>query len=303
VTLAAPADGAEVLRDTVPTFAWNGSGGAVSYRISFSGFDSFRRVVEFPSPRKVISDTVFTPSASLWRRIVRQAGRNGAGNIYWWVTAFDANGAQRTSLARHLVTLHENVSTTIFWVGEPAAADNGYIANDVSAWDECWQAHYGGVDDPTNRSGYLPSAFTPAENPFYVALPYDDLDGNGAPKWNVADVVPWAKTTTIPPTDSAVKNHWVKIAHGGNTCYAQWEDVGPFKDNDFHYVFGPRKPRSRVNQRAGLDVSPAVRDCLGLTEGISPTNWRFVDESEVPAGPWTSIVTTSQLDFNPPSCP
>jgi hypothetical protein len=35
-----------------------------------------------------------------------------------------------------------------------------------------------------------------------------------------------------------------------------------------------------------LDVSPAVRDYLGL-QPTDVTDWKFVDFSEVPHGPWS----------------
>ena len=38
---------------------------------------------------------------------------------------------------------------------------------------------------------------------------------------------------------------------------------------------------------AGLDVSPAVRDYLGL-KANDVTDWRFVDFNEVPRGPWAT---------------
>jgi len=303
VTLSLPADNTEVMTATPPTFSWNGADGAVDYQILFSGYDSYRKPIRFPSTTGFLAATGFTPTTAQWKRIVQQGAHNGYGAIYWWVQGRDASGALRSSRARRLVKLHEAVSTTIFWIGEAADADNGFIANDDSAWDECWKERYGGIDDPVNRNGYLPAAFTPNENPFYVALPYDDIDDNGDRRANVATVVPWAKIADIPPTDSAVKNRWVKITSGANTCYGQWEDVGPFKENDFHYVFGLSRPRNGINQHAGLDVSPAMRDCLGLTDGITPTTWRFVEAAEVPAGPWTTTVTTSQLNFDPPSCP
>ena len=37
---------------------------------------------------------------------------------------------------------------------------------------------------------------------------------------------------------------------------------------------------------SGLDVSPAVRDYLGLS-GSDVCDWKFVDVYEVPDGPWT----------------
>jgi hypothetical protein len=259
--------------------------------------------MKMPGGTQFTTATTFVPDSTQWRRITPLAGKNGYGAIYWWVTARDAAGHLRSAPARRVVKLHENVSTTIFWVGEVASPENGFIPNDDSAWDECWKEHYGGIDDPDNRSGFYPMGFTPGENPFYVALPYNDLDSNGDPRWDLADVVPWAKTASIPSTDSSVKNRWVKVTYGNATCYAQWEDVGPFLENDKRYVFGTAHPRNRVNSHAGLDVSPAMRDCLGLTDGITPTSWRFVEAAEVPAGPWSAVVTTSQLTFAPPSCP
>jgi hypothetical protein len=50
-------------------------------------------------------------------------------------------------------------------------------------------------------------------------------------------------------------------------------------------VFGNERPKANLNRGAGLDVSPAVRDYLGLQE-TDVTDWRFVDFSEVPPGPW-----------------
>ena len=71
--------------------------------------------------------------------------------------------------------LHENITATVFWIGEPGSEENGYIPNNSSAWDDLWLQHYGGVDDPSNRNGYFPANFTPKENPFYIALPYNDF--------------------------------------------------------------------------------------------------------------------------------
>ena len=34
------------------------------------------------------------------------------------------------------------------------------------------------------------------------------------------------------------KNRWVRLSRGGKTCYAQWEDVGPFVSDDAAYVNG-----------------------------------------------------------------
>ena len=68
-------------------------------------------------------------------------------------------------------------------------------------------------------------------------------------------------------------------------CYAQWEDVGPFRSDHWEYVFGNARPSPNLNRGAGLDVSPAVRDYLMLGSN-DLTDWRFVDFQEVPSGPW-----------------
>jgi hypothetical protein len=53
-------------------------------------------------------------------------------------------------------------------------------------------------------------------------------------------------------------------------------------------VFGNERPKLNLNKGAGLDVSPAVRDYLGL-KPTDLTDWRFVNFSEVPRGPWSTF--------------
>jgi hypothetical protein len=187
--------------------------------------------------------------------------------------------------------LHTQVTTTVFWVGESAGPGN--IANAQSAWDERWQEHFGGVDDPHRRRGSRPAGFVPRENPFYFALPYNDLAG-GRRKADAAAVVPWASGRTWGLGESMCKNRWVRITRGSRSCYAQWEDVGPFRTDDAAYVFGSAAPQNPRNQQAGLDVSPAVREHLALG-GMDKVDWQFVEAGSVPDGPWKEIVTTSQI--------
>ncbi|MGH7784551.1 MAG: hypothetical protein ACREO5_12005, partial [Candidatus Binatia bacterium] len=68
-----------------------------------------------------------------------------------------------------------NIVTTIFWVGEQPGGHN-LEPNHISAWDKQWSKSYGGFDDPDpgQRRHYLPVKFTPRQNPFYCALPYND---------------------------------------------------------------------------------------------------------------------------------
>src|SRR5215469_12059582 len=165
--------------------------------------------------------------------------------------------------------------TTIFWIGEKANAENAFIANHESFWDPNWQKNFGGVDSPANRNGYMPSAFRPRQNPFYVALPYGETDDNGALKES-AKMIPGYGTDQTPIT----KNRWVEIRRKGKSCFAQWQDVGPYEADDFDWVFGDStRPKNTFGLKAGLDISPAAAQYLGMDDsGI--TEWRFVEEND-----------------------
>jgi hypothetical protein len=186
---------------------------------------------------------------------------------------------------------HLDIITTYFWVGEQAGSDNGGIANLASTWDGQWQAHYGGVDAPTPRNGYNPAGFTPKENPFYFALPYSDIDGNGRRKTSAVN----CSFSTRKASYSWCKNGWIAIRHNGKITYAQWEDAGPFGEDDTAYVFGGALPKNTKDTKAGLDVSPAVKDYLGLSD-VDRADWVFIAPSAVPNGPWKAIITTDAGD-------
>ncbi|MFZ1654367.1 MAG: hypothetical protein WBO92_02375 [Candidatus Moraniibacteriota bacterium] len=192
---------------------------------------------------------------------------------------------------------HEDISVTLFWVGERADEDNQGIPNRRSAWDDSWEQHYGGFDDPDDRNAdYFPAGFLPKENPFYFALPYNDFDEDGVRRAEAYSVVPWAGVETWGEKESMLKNRWIKIIKGGKVAYAQWEDVGPFEEDDAAYVFGTADPKSETNQHAGLDLSPAVNDYLDL-KGVDSVSWQFIEEADVPAGPWKEVVTRSQVTW------
>ncbi len=178
-----------------------------------------------------------------------------------------------------------NIVTTVFWVGEAASANNP-VSNQQSSWDLTWMANYGGFDPPetSNRRNYIPVGFVPKQNPFYVALPYNDLGHDGF-KPEAPIVIPWFRRAYSGPGQSVCKHHWVAIRKGSLICYAQWEDRGPFRTDDFGYVFGNERPKPNLNFGAGLDVSPAVRDYLGL-RSTDVTDWQFVEVPDVPPGPW-----------------
>lgn len=179
-----------------------------------------------------------------------------------------------------------NIMTTVFWIGE-LPTQNNPTPNTKSAWDREWVKNFGGYDDPDNdaRDGFRPKEFIPGQNPFYIALPYNDLQTGPGTKTSARHVVPWFDKEFERPGKTIIKGRWIAIRRGSKVCYAQWEDVGPFETDDWQYVFGEAQPKTSGNNKAGLDVSPAVRDYLDMTT-MGICDWRFVDEDEVPEGPW-----------------
>jgi hypothetical protein len=181
-----------------------------------------------------------------------------------------------------------NIVTTIFWVGENAAQNNP-VHNHSSSWDLYWSQSFGGYDnpDPSARTrDYRPVSFVPKQNPFYFALPYNDVT-RGTTKPEARQVIPWFRQAFVREGQSVCRDRWIAIRNGrnGRIAYAQWSDCGPFRTDHWQYVFGDARPLPNLNGGAGLDVSPSVRDFLGLSS-IDVTDWRFVDVREVPPGPW-----------------
>jgi len=205
-------------------------------------------------------------------------------------TALQHPTAPAASGALYPWRLH--VTITTFWIGEQPSERNP-VANLKSSWDQNWMANYGGYDDPepTKRianftSGeFRPKAFVPKLNPFYVALPYNDVVSSHQHKTEASRVIPWFGRMHPEPGETVCKGRWLQIYNGSRSCYAQWEDCGPWVTDDWEYVFGNKPPQTTQNGCAGLDISPAVRDYLNLESG-KKVHWRFVEAAQVPNGPW-----------------
>lgn len=221
-------------------------------------------------------------------------------------------GQEATGLGLEKYPLHTNITATTFWVGEVYDPDASDGSQEFSTYDSRWMESFGGCDGViidgvcetearTAGNGYFPTSMTPLQNPFYLDLPYDDI--NNANGFAMRDqVIPWAGEA--PYSDhvgdrrfSYMKNRWVQISRGDRVCYGQIQDAGPGVYDDHEYVFGSddRRPQNTEWSNAGLDVSPALNGCLGFEklDFTQSVNWRFVDEVDVPAGPWKQIVTTS----------
>ena len=116
------------------------------------------------------------------------------------------NTEHRVSATGERYPWKKNIVTTVFWIGERPSRNNP-VPNRASSWDKHWSRSYGGFDDPNpaHRSNYIPVKFTPQQNPFYCALPYNDKSVNGhrpeAPR-----VVPWFKEAYQGPGVSTCKD-------------------------------------------------------------------------------------------------
>ncbi len=210
---------------------------------------------------------------------------------------------------------HTGIVATTFWVGEVFDASASDGSQRISTYDSDWLDAYGGCDGvqvgkecrTETRSaddGWFPTAMTPRQNPFYLDLPFDDVNDDEGFATR-GEVVPWASEPSYAPvvddpSTSLMKNRWVALHKDGRVCYGQIQDAGPGAYRDAAYVFGSddRRPANTRYNGAGLDVSPALNGCLGFAElngDGDRVDWAFVDDADVPAGPWTRIVTDSPV--------
>jgi hypothetical protein len=171
---------------------------------------------------------------------------------------------------------HAYIAASEFWIGQ-----NG---DKASAWAADWVRENGGSDSPDDRNGYAAGGHASGVNPFYVALPFDDLKHPQLTQtWLPRG---WARAPKNGKAVSSCKDRWVELKNArGDVCFAQWEDVGPGADAQPEYVFAEGAPKS-----PGIDVSPAVAAYLNLTNaGPKIVSWRFVDDAEVRPGAWMKL--------------
>jgi hypothetical protein len=231
--------------------------------------------------------------------------------------------------------VHTGIVSTTFWVGEIFDASIPDGSQVCSTYDSQWAYHWSGVKTGVAGSGtdcagsplggcdgvpaknkcdtearvapdFWPTKVTPRENPFYLDLPFDDINDSTGFKTR-CQVIPWANDPGYAgkcsdSNFSYMKNRWVKIVGASKReCYGQIEDAGPSSGSAYHdttYVFGSNdaRPANKKFGAAGADVSPALNGCLGFKDldgDADKINWQFVDDVDVPAGPWKKIITTS----------
>ena len=110
------------------------------------------------------------------------------------------------------------------------------------------------------------------------------------------------------------KNRWVKVVfknYESKPIYVQWLDVGPWNIDDEAYVFsgGRVRPQAesgwdkgmygkrRKTNRAGIDLSQAVFNYLGIKASKSIVHWKFVKVAQVPSGPWKKYISDGPAKY------
>src|SRR5262249_12050683 len=194
----------------------------------------------------------FPITGSPKRRLGEKGGsleQNGTGNLSGagYVNR-SGRGLQFTGILRQAaigalpafrpVSVEDKYRYDYLWIGERPSGHN-LVPNHTSAWDKRWAKSYGGFDDPNpgSRRNYIPVKFTPRQNPFYCALPYNDKAHTGH-RPEAPQVVPWFKYAYQGPAVSTCKDRWIAICKGNPIAYAQWEDAGPFRTDHSQYRFG-----------------------------------------------------------------
>lgn len=284
--------------------------------------------------------TLIVPSVFLGANAVSSL-RSGTTSAKVYVGATPVHSPGGTGSSSY--PLHTGIIATTFWVGEvfnATAADGSQVC---STYDAQWALHWSGKNNGavapagtdcagsilggcdgvpagtgtaftcatqvrTAANGYFPtsSQVTPLENPFYLDLPFDDINDSTAYAQR-GTVVPWRNDpgyagNATNPNFSYMKNRWVKIIKGSRVCYGQNQDAGPGQYHDATYVFGTTnaRPANTDFNNAGMDVSPALNGCLGFAELDGENDlidWQWIEFADVPPGPWRNVVTTSGLTF------
>src|SRR5678816_2599956 len=104
---------------------------------------------------------------------------------------------------------------------------------------------FGGYDNPnpSSRRNFIPVNFIPRQNPFYCALPYNDVT-RGTTKPEAKSVIPWFRSAFLREGQSVCRDRWIAVRsrQSQRIAYCQWSDCGPFRTDHYQYVFGNERP-------------------------------------------------------------
>ena len=110
----------------------------------------------------------------------------------------------------------------------------------------------------------------------------------GSIRRRASRVIPWFRREYAGKGQSVCKGRWVQIVYNKRSCFAQWEDCGPFTTEDWPYVFGDKASPSIPRTKGRALTSPlpyatiwALREEQPLSTGAL---WNFY---RIPRGPWS----------------
>jgi len=134
------------------------------------------------------------------------------------------------------------IVTTVFWVGEEAGANNPCRTTEVPGTPN-WTGNYGGLDNPIRRrdATIFRWHFPPPDILLFVRC--RTTMSRTASLTEAPLVIHGSNRTYTGPGQSVCKDRWVANSKGNRTCYAQWEDCGPFRTDHFQYVFQNERPK------------------------------------------------------------
>ena len=180
-----------------------------------------------------------------------------------------------------------DIVTTVFWIGEHADREQSRSESQEFLGLATGRAITAVTTAPIPHGGTTTSRSISSRGRirFTVALPYNDVT-HGQFK-------PEARDWSFRGFDRHSCSRGIRFAKIAGSRSA--EAIGSATRNG--KIVGRSAPtisntfsrtnarRPNLNHGAGLDVSPAVRDYLGLRTDVL-TDWQFVEVRDVPPGPW-----------------
>ena len=147
-------------------------------------------------------------------------------------------------------------------------------------------SNYGGFDnpDPSRRHDYIPVIYVPRQNPFYCALPYNDVS-HGQFKPEAPMVVPWFRQAYVRTGAFGLQGPLGRDPPRQPGLLRAMGRLRTFPHRSLPIRFPERaaetepEPRRRSRCLAG-----GAR--LSRPRPTDVTDWQFVEVRDVPPGPW-----------------
>jgi len=177
-----------------------------------------------------------------------------------------------------------SIVTTVFWVGEQAGGNNRSKLQKFLDFN--WSENYAEPILRFQRTAQLhPNCFYSQAKPLLLCFTVHDVT-HGQFKPEAPLVIPWFKHEYRGRGSRYAEIDGLPFVRQSHLLCAMGR-LRSVSHDHFQYVFGNERPKPNLNHGAGLDVSPAVRDYLGLAP-TDVTDWQFVEVRDVSSGPWRS---------------